>query len=474
MANRIHSKPSGRPKKQARTLKKGRLSKGYWMTNAHCQRKSGPLQSPLKVAELFAGVGGFRLGLEAALCKGKTPFEVVWGNQWEPSTRNQHAFDIYRKQFTKGIHSNKDIGVVDFSPEVSIKDASESSAPDVDVLVGGFPCQDYSVARTLNQAVGILGKKGVLWWQIHRFCVEKGEKKPAFLILENVDRLLKSPAHQRGRDFAVLLTSLDHLGYTVEWRVINAAEYGLPQRRRRVFIVGYHRSTGINPTKDATGWLYEDGVMATAFPVVKEELVLDVTTMPHEDLPLVSENFNKENKMLAPFKSAGLFAEGQYWTVQVKPLSNGKQEVLGDKLIPEAEVPPEYYIPEKQLKAWKYLKGGKAELRINKKTGFKYYYSEGPIAFPDPLDKPSRTIITSEGGRGPSRFKHIIKVGDSYRRLTPLELERLNGFPDNHTAGASDGRRAFMMGNALVVDVVRRLGQALADHVLKSKKRFAS
>src|SRR6185436_11149332 len=114
--------------------------------------------------------------------------------------------------------------------------------PDFDMLVGGFPCQDYSVARTLSQAKGLEGKKGVLWWQIHRILKEK-KTKPNLLLLENVDRLLKSPVKQRGRDFAVMLKSLSDLGYIVEWRVINAADYGMPQRRRRVFIFGYRKGT---------------------------------------------------------------------------------------------------------------------------------------------------------------------------------------------------------------------------------------
>ena len=163
----------------------------------------------LKVVELFAGVGGFRLGLEAA---GKNNFQVVWSNQWEPSTKSQPASDIYIARFGQRNHSNEDIAAVienDFS-----------SIPDHDLLVGGFPCQDYSVARTLNQAAGIVGLKGVLWWSIHDILEKKGGKSPHYLMLENVDRLLKSPTKQRGRDFAVMLASLADLGYSVEWRII--------------------------------------------------------------------------------------------------------------------------------------------------------------------------------------------------------------------------------------------------------------
>ena len=181
----------------------------------------------IKVVELFAGVGGFRIGLEGA----SDAYETIWNNQWEPSTQRQDASLVYQARFGRKGHSNKDINTV-----------ATHDIPDHDLLVGGFPCQDYSVAATLSKSGGIEGKKGVLWWQIYRILNEKGDKRPQYIFFENVDRLLNSPATQRGRDFAIILSSLADLGYVVEWRVINAAEYGMPQRRRRTYIVGYQRS----------------------------------------------------------------------------------------------------------------------------------------------------------------------------------------------------------------------------------------
>ncbi|HDK5679261.1 TPA: DNA (cytosine-5-)-methyltransferase, partial [Staphylococcus pseudintermedius] len=178
----------------------------------------------LKVVELFAGVGGFRLGLEQTK---NQIFDVNWANQWEPSRKVQHAFDCYNKRFNNGNHINRDIA------EISDMEMAQTNA---DMIVGGFPCQDYSVARSLRGELGIEGKKGVLFWQIIRFVQNT---YPKYLLLENVDRLLKSPSSQRGRDFAVMLSTLNELGYDVEWRVINAADYGNAQRRRRVFIFGY-------------------------------------------------------------------------------------------------------------------------------------------------------------------------------------------------------------------------------------------
>ena len=101
------------------------------------------------------------------------------------------------------------------------------------------------------------------------------------------------------------------------------------------------------------------------------------------------------------------------------------------------------------------------------KEGYQYNYAEGSMVFPDALDKASRTIITGEGGKSPSRFKHVVHTAKGLRRLTPIELERLNMFPDNHTKlnGITDAKRAFFMGNALVVGVVEKIGQALLEKI---------
>lgn len=419
------------------------------------------LPLPLKVAELFAGVGGFRLGLEYDK---KSDFQCVWSNQWEPGTKVQHASRLYVERFGAAGHCNKDISTIDVKGEI----------PDHDVLVGGFPCQDYSVARTLNQASGLTGKKGVLWWQIHRILSEKGARRPAFLFLENVDRLLKSPASQRGRDFAVMLASLADLGYSVEWRVINAAEYGFPQRRRRVFLVGYHSSLGDLGLRDNQfGWILKEGPMAQAFAVEPRTPELPIEQTLEGDLAALSKDFNCGLGRPTPFMDCGVMVGRKFWTLKTKAVYTGRTKTLGDVLQPEREVPADCRLNPAQLADWRWLKGAKKDPRVDKKTGHKYFYSEGPIAFPDPTDRPSRTVVTGEGGSSPSRFKHVVMVNGYMRRLTPVELERLNMFPDDHTAGIPDSRRAFLMGNALVVGVVRKIGEKLAQ-LVKLRQATAS
>jgi len=404
----------------------------------------------MNVAELFAGVGGFRLGLE------KSNYEVIWSNQWEPSTSIQHASKVYEARFGKENHSNEDIN------EVVTRNIEE--IPNHDLLVGGFPCQDYSVATTLHNSKGLKGKKGVLWWSIHKI-LENKKIKPKYFFLENVDRLLKSPAKQRGRDFAVMLQSLNELGYAVEWRVINAAEYGMPQRRRRVFFIGYHKSTEVYKRlqkSNKTNWLIEEGTIANAFPVAKTNSIQEVELKG--DLVEITNDFNKNGK-LSPFQNTGLLIKGKVYTTKTEPNYGGKRTVLAD-VLQNGEVTPEFFIDKNDEPKWEYLKGAKT---IERKSvdGFIYKYSEGGMIYPDALDNASRTIITGEGGKSPSRFKHVIVSDRGLRRLTPIELERLNMFPDNHTKldGITDTKRAFFMGNALVVGVIEKIGEALYKQI---------
>lgn len=401
----------------------------------------------IKVVELFAGVGGFRIGLEGA----SDAFETIWNNQWEPSTLHQDASLVYKARFGSKGHVNRDINLV-----------KTEEIPNHDLLVGGFPCQDYSVAATLSRSGGIEGKKGVLWWQIYRILKEKGDKRPQYIFFENVDRLLNSPATQRGRDFAIILASLADLGYAVEWRIINAADYGMPQRRRRTYIVGYLKNSAVaDKIETMEDWVEFDGVLAQAFPFKvgeKSQFKFVINGTIQE----VSARFNKGEKD-SPFGNAGIMIDRHVYSVDAIPVYDGPTQLLGDILVDEDFVPEEFFISEEELPRWQYEKGAKKIKRVSKE-GFEYIFSEGGMAFPDYLDKPSRTMITGEGGSSPSRFKHVVQTPSGrYRRLIPLEMERLNMFPDNHTYhhDVSDGRRAFLMGNALVCGIVQEIGRSL-------------
>lgn len=403
------------------------------------------------VVELFAGVGGFRVGLnevdlidENGRAVEKNNFDFVWANQWEPSTKVQPAFDCYIKRFGESEnHVNKDITSVDVS-----------DIPTHSLLVGGFPCQDYSVARTKSGEKGIQGKKGVLWWQIFRILEAK---RPPFVLLENVDRLLKSPAKQRGRDFGVMLKTLSELNYGVEWRVINAAEYGHPQRRRRVFIFAYHNSTSYYKNIERISSdkiLTEQGIFAQNFPVqtlgkINSEMIFS----SFGDLISVSDKFKFQ------FENCGVLINETLSTAKYTPKISTHFK-LGDLLLNKIHN-DKYYLTENQIKKFEFLKDSKRIAR-KKPDGADYIYSEGKMSFPDSLDLPGRTMLTSEGTI--NRSTHVVKdkTTNKLRILTPIECERLNQFPDDWTnTGMTDTKRYFMMGNALVCGIIAKLGESI-------------
>ncbi|MFB9861151.1 DNA (cytosine-5-)-methyltransferase [Salinicoccus siamensis] len=392
----------------------------------------------LKVVELFAGVGGFRLGLENTELN---RFEVTWANQWEPGKKVQHAFDCYASRFETGKHVNEDIA------EVTDREMSETNA---DLIVGGFPCQDYSVARSLNGELGISGKKGVLFWEITRFIQNT---IPKYVLLENVDRLLKSPSKQRGRDFAVMLSTLHELGYDVEWRVINAAEYGNAQRRRRIFIFAYRRNMtyGKEMAKlNGEDFLYNKGMFARAFPVKEEPYKNRVAeTEISGDIVDVSDNFSFE------FHNTGIMRNGEITTIHTIPVEEPATPL---REIIEENYDGKYVVDGEKLEKFKYLRGQKKEERTAK-NGHKYFYTEGGMSESDSLDLPGRTMLTSEGSI--NRSTHLIKMDGKYRTLTPIEAERLNGFPDGWTDTMPERTRYFCMGNALVVPLITRMGNEI-------------
>ena len=376
---------------------------------------------------------------EYGLEKSDSNWDTVWANQWEPGKKAQHAVDCYINHFGKeDKYVNEDISIID-----------KNSIPNHNLLVGGFPCQDYSVAHT--GAKGIEGKKGVLWWQI-RDTLEA--KKPKFVLLENVDRLLKSPANQRGRDFGVILACFNDLGYDVEWRVINAADYGFTQRRRRTFIFAYKNDTNYYKSiqnKSSESIILENGFFVKEFPIYTNIDAQEID-FEYKDLIDVSDNFKMN------FKNSGVMKNGKIYTTEVTPIAINPNPL--SKIIEYNGVDSKYNLGD-NIDKWKYLKGAKDILR-KAGTPYEYHFREGAIAFPDSLDKPARTMLTSEGSL--NRSTHVIEDPKSkcYRILTPIETERINGFPDNWTnTGMPEKFRYFCMGNALVVGLIERMGNSL-------------
>jgi DNA (cytosine-5)-methyltransferase 1 len=452
------------------------------------------------VCELFAGVGGFRCGLNDIKniddTQKEEKWETVWFSQWEPADKKtQWAHDCYVNRFGTCLDldgndtTNYDINAVD-----------KKTVPDHNLLVGGFPCQDYSVASSLATSKGLEGKKGVLWWDIRDMLEAKGAP---FVLLENVDRLIKSPAKQRGRDFAIILACFRDLGYTVEWRVINAAEYGYQQRRRRTFIFAYRNDTKYAlristmikynemlgeeiHRRSMVKLLQEDGFFAKSFPVMESDGKKIKSEILPNGIGELSESFS------FIFENTGVMKDGWIYTLKTTPDYHGNQITLGD-IMEDGDIAEGFFVPDDRLyytypeidhsdetkeklskeerQTWQYIKGAK-KIKRQAANGHEYVFSEGPVAMVDSYDKPARTMLTSEGGF--SRTTHIVKDKKSgrIRLLTPIEMERIQGFPSDWTKECLvDGekvemplnKRRFMMGNALVVNLIAQMEEQLSD-----------
>lgn len=452
------------------------------------------------VCELFAGVGGFRCGLNSIKtvedAEKTEKWKTVWFSQWEPADkRTQWAHDCYINRFGTCYDLNgKD------TTNYDINTVEKATVPDHNLLVGGFPCQDYSVASSLASSKGLEGKKGVLWWDIRDMLEAKGAP---FVLLENVDRLLKSPASQRGRDFGIILACFRDLGYSVEWRVINAAEYGYQQRRRRTFIFAYKNDTCYARNIESTTNYYNEddlkicresagkiilknGFFAKSFSVNDEDIKkIKIETLP-QGIGEISNSFSFN------FENSGFMKNGVVYTLKTVPCYDGKQITLGD-IMEEGNIDEQFFIPKERLyyttpeinhsdetierlpdkahRTWQYIKGAK-KLPRKAANGHEYVFSEGPVAMIDEYNKPARTLLTSEGSF--SRTTHIVKdkKTGNIRLLTPIEMERIQGFPSDWTkeclvngekVDMPLNKRRFMMGNALVVNLINQMEKQLSD-----------
>ena len=424
----------------------------------------------MKIFSMFDGVGGFIVGLENS---SKEAFQTLYSNQYEPSRKIQDAYEVGLYRFPNMEHIGTDVALI------SNEKFEEMRKNGVDMIVGGFPCQDYSVARSKKNELGIEGKKGVLFWEIIR---ATEVIKPKYLILENVDRLLKAPSSQRGRDFAVMLAAFNELGYSVEWRVINAADYGRAQRRRRVFFFVFRNNTKWGErlhtkyeakfSEKATieerlaqykNYIFKDGLFGRQFPVegtaVKKRIHANQLV---GDIAEVSETFND-----GKFWNSGVMTNGYYYTIETNPIVESPI-TMGGIVVPEETVDEKYYITGDKLEKFKYLRGPKKLTRTSA-DGHEYTYAEGGMSEYDSLDLPGRTMLTSEGSV--NRSTHLLKINGKYRLITPIEAERLQDFPDDWTKfklnakgeveEVSDRMRMFFMGNALVTGIVKRIGDEL-------------
>ena len=356
-------------------------------------------------AELFAGVGGFHLALDRA------GFDVVWSNQWEPATKAQHAFECYQRHVDAGdfqLHGRETRGIAAGATDLGLEThlatnddiakvldqykseigASKNKRPVFQTIPTSTCLSVASHARTIrsprpfvNRTV-LSARRASCGGRIYRLLRLKLliGRPIKYLFLENVDRLIKSPTGQRGRDFAVMLASLADLGYEVEWRVINAADYGFPQKRRRVFIIGRLERAEGSPRDQ----MFSSGVLARALPLrAKDPFDWTPISLDH-DVKVVSDTFNLGTKK-TPFGNAGVMRisagdrAASVWTHDVRPAYVGERATLADILEPVDDVPAQFFVEGEDLEKWQFLKGAKSLVRISRATGIEYTYDEGPI-----------------------------------------------------------------------------------------------
>jgi len=305
-------------------------------------------QRKLRYIELFAGIGGFGLALNR---QGHT---CVYANEWD-----KYAAQTYEKNFGHKPDTN------------DIKDIESNNIPDHDLLLGGFPCQSFSVA---GKRGGFNDTRGTLFFEIARILKDK---RPTYLLLENVKGLL---SHDNGRTFQTIMRTLDELGYDLQWQVLNSKNFGVPQNRERVFIIGHLRGES----------------RPKIFPIRKDD-----------EIP------SKRQRQISPTITQRYYKQGQ-----------SDRYIAVEKPVAIPVLTPD---------------------RIKKRQNGRRFKKDG---------EPSFTLTGQD--------KHGIMINDmKIRRLTPLECERLQGFPDGWTEGVSDTQRYKQLGNAVTVNVVEEIVKRL-------------
>ncbi len=387
----------------------------------------------IKYLSLFTGIGGFEIGILNAYVEStnrkknggsKKDSKRVQGQRLVPETRknarteersigelldwsndkraphcvgyseiDKYAIEIYQKHFPK----HKNYG--------DIKKIKEQELPDFDLLVGGFPCQSFSIA---GQRKGFADTRGTLFFDIARIL---RRKQPRLLLLENVKGLL---SHDNGNTFKTIIATLDELGYDVQWQVLNSKNFGVPQNRERILIVGHLRGTRrpkVFPIGESAGTNNE----------LPRHITNTLTTRYEGGQATGSyigeSKFNAQTKVgtYRTHKSGQGFREKKDGLVPTIP-ARAREDGSGQPVILQRERG--------------FNKGGKHE------------------------------IAPTMGSHSWEQNNHLMK-GMRVRRLTPTECERLQGFPDGWTDGVSDTQRYKTLGNAVTTNVIQSVMEKL-------------
>lgn len=376
----------------------------------------------MKFIDLFAGIGGFRYGLQKVATEsdcgsdsesgasqhGQRAFYCVWSNEWD-----KYASQIYKKHY--GECDTRDIRTVD-----------TSEIPDHDLLCAGFPCQSFSIA---GKRLGFEDTRGTMFFEIARVI---RDKRPRYFLLENVKGLL---SHDEGKTFQTILGVLSDLGYEYQWQVLNSKNFGVPQNRERIFIIGHLRETS-RPEVFPIGESYSISHQTKYAEQAGRSRISSTIDARYGSLRNAGETYlhyiggikGKRDMWLKDNKqNSRNFSQGQrvYSSDGIASTIAGNAGGLGGKT-------GLYAIPVLTPD------------RMEKRQNGRRFKNDGDPAF----------TLTSQD-------KHGVYDGLSIRRLTPVECERLQGFPDNWTEGISDTQRYKCLGNAVTTLVITEIGRKL-------------
>lgn len=378
----------------------------------------------MKIGSLFTGVGGFDLGAERAGC------QIAWQVE-----NNKHCRSVLKKHWP------------DVALYKDVHDVGRTVLSGVDLICGGFPCQDLSQA---GKREGLAGKRSGLWWEFHR---SLGELLPTWCLIENVPGLLSS---SDGRDMLTLVNSLEELGYGWSYRILNSQYFGVPQRRRRVFIVG--RLGGACPPEI----FLEPESMSGDFEKNQSE--------KKEDTRDTEKSTGAEDTITLAFTAESVHHDGVLSKGTHHPLRvSGIPAVAAYRKITKASHGDDYESWDKaeQSATLQGRRDGSGMIVTNTDDASSsetiYGFDPGQSSNPKTTDQMTHDA-TPPLPAGHGAAGRISIGGDMIpRKLTPRECERLQGFPDDWTRYADDGSelknspRYSMMGNAVTVPVAEWL-----------------
>ena len=384
----------------------------------------------MKFLDLFAGIGGFRLGMEAA------GHECIGFCE----------IDKFARASYKAIHNTE--GEIELHDITTVTDDEVRAIGELDVICGGFPCQAFSIAGARR---GFEDTRGTLFFEIARFA---SILKPKYLFLENVKGLLN---HDKGNTFKTILGALDGLGYDVEWQVLNSKNFGVPQNRERVFIIGHLRGERTR----------------NVFPVVKENAKSD-NQQPKIEIVGNTKDPNGTGKGTG---SVVYNSNGLAGTLLARDYKEPKQVIIPNKIKQFGTIQPNYnqsgvvYDTVGIAPTIRAYQGGNLEPKIRVKEAAKQGYAEAEVGDSINLSHPNSK---TRRGRVGKQIANTLLTGESQgvveadfriRKLTPRECWRLQGFPDLAFDKAqevnSNSQLYKQAGNSVTVNVIAAIAERL-------------